>query len=252
MIHVGGHSYHNGIKFSARNYTVRFKTDSDSTHIYLRKNKKERKFLDFMYNIPLLRGIALSIQDFPFVSLAIILNFVMIGNTGKSITITIPLPLLLVILLFIIFLKRKKIRFAFQYHGAEHKVIFTNYAKKKITLKNCRNAPRVADNCGTMFVCSFFFCYIIIKIVISFLKMNLYPGFCMLISFCLAYEIFLMKRNTPVLRWLFRFGYLLQKYIFTIEPDNYQLEEAVKAFNLLEKAETGQLSNRELQELLNH
>ena len=59
MIHVGGSSYINGISFSATKYSVNFESYPDSTKLFLRRNEGEKtsKVLDFMSNIPLVRGV---------------------------------------------------------------------------------------------------------------------------------------------------------------------------------------------------
>lgn len=265
MIKVGGSSYNNGIKFIAKEYSVNFESSKEMTKIFLHKNKavkKTSKLLDIMHKIPFIRGISLLIEDFKL--LVILLFLDVITNTYlvniepesslyKSLNFILSGILLIIWIITIWYLITKifkKIKSTWQYHGAEHKVIYTNYENKEINLENCRKAPRISNSCGTMFVSMFLFSFVVINIIDSIFKLNMWFSVRFIISFVIAYELFLLKSNTPGVCLLFKLGYYFQKYVCTLEPTDLQLNQAIEAFSLLEKAETGQIPDDQLQELL--
>lgn len=258
MIRVGGNSYTNGIKFSATNYSVNFESYANSTKIFLCKNEGEKtsKVLDFLSGIPLVRGIVCMMRNFKFLFLITLLN-IFFGNTNsKSEYGTSLLQLILLFCAFLIVFGYlitkllKNMKSTWQYHGAEHKVIFTNYEEMPITLENCRKAPRIADDCGTMLVSILIIVFIIINIISMLFEVSILPGIKMLVAFVLSFEIFLLDRNVPIICWIFKLGYWIQEHVCTSEPNDIQLTQAIEAFKLLERAETGKIPDEELQELL--
>lgn len=260
MIRVGGSSYTNGIRFSATNYSVNFESYPNSTKIFLRKNegKKTSKVLNFMSNIPLVRGVVSLIRDGKIMLFLLLLDFLsntIIANTESESSLSLivygaGLILLGIIIWYVVTKMFKNLKSTWQYHGAEHKVIFTNYKQKAITLKNCRNAARISDNCGTMFASLWIFVFIITNLIASLFGINMWYSIRMVITEIVAYELFLLNRNVPVVRWLFKLGYWFQEHVCTREPSDLQLNQAIEAFTLLEKAETGQIPDEELEELL--
>lgn len=257
MINVGGSSYSNGIKFQSEKYTINFVSSKDTTEIFLSKKRKTTiTILNFMRRIPLLRGLTLYLEDFNLLFIFMILFDIMksrisINNMKSSSSAYTSIYNILILISIIIFIKityelikiLKKLKSTWMYHGAEHKVIYTNYENKEINLENCRKASRVSDNCGTMFVVLFIFISIITKIVISTLNLNTYITLQLLVPFILAYELFLLKRTTPVINILFKLGYFLQEHIFTLEPTDIQLNQAIETFKLLEDDEIKDLIN---------
>lgn len=264
MIRVGGSSYTNGISFVSRKYKVNFETTSDKTKIFLRKNESEKtsSILNSIHKIPFIRGIfaLLSINKtlILLLFLDIYQHIVMANSNNESkkyiissyITLTISIIIFCIMIWYVATKIFKNIKSTWQYHGAEHKVIYTNYEDKELTLGNCRKAPRISDSCGTMLVFLFFFIYFIIRIVDSKFKLNIWSSIHFIISESIAYELFLLDRNTPIIRFIFKLGYAFQKYVVTSEPTDFQLNQAIEAFKLLEEAETGKISENELQELL--
>lgn len=255
MISVGGSSYNNGIKFVATNYSVNFESYDNSTKIFLRKTEGEKtsKLLDFMSNIPLVRGIVSIVRNNKFILFIMIIDIMagMNSNSQSSSFSSIFVIIMFIIFLTIIIIKMlKNIKSTFQYHGAEHKVIFTNYKEEPITLENCRKSPRINDDCGTMLVVLLIFVYIILKLITLLFGIKICGT--MIISTTIAYELFLLNRNAPVVCLLFKLGYWFQEHVCTIEPSDFQLNQAIEAFKLLERAETGQIPEEELQELLNN
>ncbi len=257
MIHISGaSSYSNGIEFASNTYCVNFEAYDNSSKIFLRKNKLETssKALNLAFRIPLLRGamvlLITSKSLFILLLLGMIPNIFMQKSEANAkisvFTLIISVILSFVILLFIAkFFKLRR-----QYHGAEHKVAYTNNQGKALTLENCKKAPCTNSRCGTMYIILTVFAWVILVIVTSFSNFTIWPSIQFILAFIISYELFLMNANTPILCWLFKLGYLLQKKVFVLEPNDIQLKQAIEAFQLLERAETGGIPEEELQELL--
>jgi len=142
---------------------------------------------------------------------------------------------LLVFLLYILGISRlKDIQRIFQYHGAEHKAIFTYEAGEELTVENSRKHPTLHPRCGT----SFLLIVVVVSIVV-FAFLGLKPLWWRLLSRILlmpvvagiAYEIlkFSAKHmDSPLMRLLVTPGLLLQR-LTTREPDDAQLEVALAA-----------------------
>ncbi|HVT45913.1 MAG TPA: DUF1385 domain-containing protein [Thermoanaerobaculia bacterium] len=127
------------------------------------------------------------------------------------------------------------IRRVFQYHGAEHKTVYTFEANEDLTVENARTKSTLHPRCGTSFL---LFVMAISIVVFSFIPSTapfvvkfgarivlipLIAGF--------AYEIIRFSARhltNPVCRILIRPGLWLQK-ITTKEPDDSQLEVAIIA-----------------------
>ena len=128
-----------------------------------------------------------------------------------------------------------EIRRVFQYHGAEHKTVYTFEANEELTVENARKKSTLHPRCGTSFL---MFVLAISIIVFSFVPstMPFYVKFLARIVLIpliagLAYEIIRFSARhlaNPVCRILTRPGMLLQK-ITTKEPDDSQLEIAITA-----------------------
>ena len=142
---------------------------------------------------------------------------------------------LVVFFLYIVIISRlKDIQRVFQYHGAEHKAIFTFESGKELTVENARLFPRLHPRCGTSFLL-----IVVVVSIFVFAFVGLHPLWWRLLSRMLlmpfvagiAYEVLkFSSRNleSPWLRWLIVPGLLLQK-LTTREPDDAQLEVALAA-----------------------
>jgi uncharacterized protein YqhQ len=137
----------------------------------------------------------------------------------------------------------KDIRRIFEYHGAEHKVIFAYEADKELTVDAAREYTTFHPRCGTSFillvtiVCIFLFS-IIDAIIIHFF--GPYPNVItrslvhiVLIPFVsgLSYEVLRFSdkhQNIPIMRLMIQPGLWLQ-HITTKEPSDEQLSIALKA-----------------------
>ena len=128
----------------------------------------------------------------------------------------------------------KDIRRVFQYHGAEHKTVFTWEAGLPLTVDNARIQPRQHPRCGT----SFLMVVMLVAIVLfSFIKFDsLLFNFMIRLALMplvagLSYEIIRLAANKES-SWIFKLmtlpGVWLQN-ITTQEPDDQQLEVAIEA-----------------------
>jgi uncharacterized protein YqhQ len=128
-----------------------------------------------------------------------------------------------------------EIRRVFQYHGAEHKTVYTFEANEELTVENARTKSTLHPRCGTSFL--------LFVMAISILVFSLIPSSAhFLVKFGarvvlipliagLAYEIIRFSARhltNPVCKVLIRPGMWLQR-ITTKEPDDQQLEIAIIA-----------------------
>lgn len=127
------------------------------------------------------------------------------------------------------------IRRVFQYHGAEHKTVYTFEANEDLTVENARKKSTLHPRCGTSFL--------MFVLVISIMVFSLVPSTVpFAVKFAarlvllpliagIAYEIIRFSARhlaNPVCRVMTRPGMWLQK-ITTKEPDDSQLEVAITA-----------------------
>jgi uncharacterized protein YqhQ len=128
----------------------------------------------------------------------------------------------------------KDIRRVFQYHGAEHKTVFTWEAGLPLTVDNARPQPRQHPRCGTSFLMVVMLVSIVLFSVIKFdsllynflVRLALFP-----LVAGLSYEIIRLsakKEGGWVFKFITRPGVWLQN-ITTQEPDDQQLEVAIEA-----------------------
>ena len=128
----------------------------------------------------------------------------------------------------------KDIRRVFQYHGAEHKTVFTWEAGLPLTVDNARPQPRQHPRCGTSFLMVVMLVAIVLFSVIKFdsllfnflIRLALMP-----LVAGLSYEIIRLSAKKES-SWFFKVmtkpGVWLQN-ITTQEPDDQQLEVAIEA-----------------------
>lgn len=144
----------------------------------------------------------------------------------------------------------------FQYHGAEHKSIYTYESGEALTVENARRKTTLHPRCGTTFIVMVALVSILVftaigpllpelglgKVVDNLLFFLIKLPFLPLIA-AITFELqrFLATRpaNSP-LKGLLWPGFLVQR-ITTIEPDDRQLEVALSALVVaLRSAELGQ------------
>ncbi|HET9527937.1 MAG TPA: DUF1385 domain-containing protein [Pyrinomonadaceae bacterium] len=128
----------------------------------------------------------------------------------------------------------KDIRRVFQYHGAEHKTVFTWEAGLPLTVDNARPQPRQHPRCGTSFLMVVMLVAIVLFSVIKFdsLLLNFLIRLALMpLVAGLSYEIIRLSAKKES-SWFFKImtkpGVWLQN-ITTQEPDDQQLEVAIEA-----------------------
>jgi uncharacterized protein YqhQ len=128
----------------------------------------------------------------------------------------------------------KDIRRVFQYHGAEHKTVFTWEAGLPLTVANARPQPRQHPRCGTSFLMVVMLVAILLFSVIKFdaLTLNFLIRIVLIpVVAGLSYEIIRLsakKESSWIFKLITKPGVWLQN-ITTQEPDDQQLEVAIEA-----------------------
>lgn len=156
----------------------------------------------------------------------------------------------IVIFLTFLFLisRMKDIRRVFEYHGAEHKVVFNYESGKPVTVENAQRFVTFHPRCGTSFL--------LVVMVISMVMYALLPFDAFTAKFAsriallpliagLSYELirFAAKRQGSLLALIAAPGLWLQR-ITTQPPDDTAVEVAITALDgamQLEKAQGGEL-----------
>lgn len=151
--------------------------------------------------------------------------------------------------------RMKDIHRVFQYHGAEHKVVFAWEARGPLTVDAARVQSRLHPRCGT----SFLLFVLLVSIVLFALIPKSAPflakfgGRLVLVPFIagLSYEVLRLtakKADSPVFAFLVAPGLMLQK-ITTQEPTDDMLavaiaalEEALREDGLMPPAESTELA----------
>ncbi len=139
----------------------------------------------------------------------------------------------------------RDIKRVFEYHGAEHKSIYTYEAGETLSVENAKKYPTLHPRCGTafilivlilsIFVFSAFFIYVPQIPTDSVILRNIFNIFIKIFLFIplagIAYEIIRFSgkhSSNRFLKWAICPGLWLQK-LTTREPDDAQLEVALKA-----------------------
>ncbi len=129
----------------------------------------------------------------------------------------------------------KSFKRVFEYHGAEHKSIFTYEKKLPLTVNNAKKQTRFHPRCGTSFIFIVFIISILVYTVIpkqEFFWQNLLLriGFLPLIA-GISYEFLKLSakyQNSKVVKFLVSPGLAFQK-LTTAQPDGKQLEVGLKS-----------------------
>ena len=144
--------------------------------------------------------------------------------------------------------RMKDVKRVFQYHGAEHKAVNCFESGKKVIVKNVKKFSTIHPRCGTSFILLVMVVGIFVLSLISPLAM-LIPSFSFLPFFAqkiilffirilfllpiagISYEILKLAgkyKENKILNAVNYPGMLIQK-LTTQEPDNKQIEVAIKA-----------------------
>jgi uncharacterized protein YqhQ len=136
----------------------------------------------------------------------------------------------------------KDIRRVFEYHGAEHKTVFTWEKGLALTVDNARPQPRQHPRCGTSFLVVVMLVSIILFSLIRFdsLLFNFLVRIALIpVVAGLSYEIIRLsarKESGAFFKMITRPGVWLQN-VTTKEPDDSQLEVAIEALKASLKLE---------------
>jgi uncharacterized protein YqhQ len=128
----------------------------------------------------------------------------------------------------------RDIRRVFEYHGAEHKVVYTWEANEELTVENARAKRRQHPRCGTSFLMVVMLVAIVAFSVVKFdsLVLNFLVRIALIpVVAGVSYEIIRASAQSGA-QWIFsiitRPGLWLQN-VTTKEPDDSQLEVAIFA-----------------------
>jgi uncharacterized protein YqhQ len=156
------------------------------------------------------------------------------------------------IVLFIGFLlllcRSKDIRRTFEYHGAEHKVVFNYESRTPVTVENAQKFTTFHPRCGTSFMFVIMFISMLVYIVVpvqGFAAKLALRVIALPVITGLSYELirFAAKRQGSFMALLTAPGLWIQR-ITTQPPSNEQAEVAIKALDgamALETAQGGEL-----------
>jgi uncharacterized protein YqhQ len=128
----------------------------------------------------------------------------------------------------------KDIRRVFEYHGAEHKTVFTWEAGLPLTVENARPQPRQHPRCGTSFLMVVMLVSVVLFSIIKFdsLLYNMLVRVALVpVVAGISYEIIRLsarKEGGFIFKLITLPGVWLQN-ITTKEPDDQQLEVAIEA-----------------------
>ena len=142
----------------------------------------------------------------------------------------------------------RDIRRVFEYHGAEHKTVFTWEKDLDLTPANAQKQRRQHPRCGTSFLMVVMLVAIVLFSVIKFdaMWLNLLVRILLMpLVAGLSYEIIryaAKKESSAVFKFMTLPGIWLQN-ITTQEPDNSQLEVAIEALKESLKLEPSETEN---------
>ncbi|HEV2880007.1 MAG TPA: DUF1385 domain-containing protein [Pyrinomonadaceae bacterium] len=128
----------------------------------------------------------------------------------------------------------KDIRRVFEYHGAEHKTVFTWEAGLPLTVEYARTQPRQHPRCGTSFLMVVMLVSIVLFSIVKFdsLGLNMLTRIALMpLVAGLSYEIIRLsaKREGSLVFKLMTLPGIWLQNITTKEPDDEQLEVALYA-----------------------
>lgn len=129
----------------------------------------------------------------------------------------------------------KEMRRVFEYHGAEHKVIFTHESGEEVTVANARRFSTHHPRCGTSFLLVVMLVSVVVFVLLgrpeSMAERALRLAFVPVIA-GISYEIIrLSDRSHPAVRRVVAAPGLWFQRWTTREPSDDQLEVALRAFN---------------------
>jgi uncharacterized protein YqhQ len=242
LINIGGNANNNGVSFISDNYRVTFVMQKDESYkITSKKRISEGNLAKTIKKIPLARGLFMIFRDkIPALLISFIIltdiyrimdyDFALSQNTSLLITILFCVLALIsfsyAIKTIIINAKKTKM-----FHGAEHKTIYAYDAKKELTLENVKESPRDNTGCGTNMVV-----FLIPLFILQSIFIGAY-GFAFILVFIIAYELFKLPENLPIIRNFYIIGHWLQQKLFTSEPTDNQIIASIETIKELIRLE---------------
>ena len=247
---IGGNAFNCGVNFVSDRYRAKVVVTAEGCRVKLTekmagKNRRTERLLAVLKAIPLVRGPVSLVENnkiflLLFVTAAAI-DFVyylegtgsIAGGTAAAALLLIEFAVFIGATGYILVRLLRQGRNTRRFHGAEHKTIGAYESGEELTLETARKASRVSKRCGTELVV-FVLCF---YAPLSYALPT--DGLAMILAFSLGYEVFRIPGGDrlPVLSWLFKLGYFLQKHLFTAEPTDSQLAAAVAAVKTLAEAE---------------
>lgn len=138
----------------------------------------------------------------------------------------------------------------FQYHGAEHKSIFAFEAGDELTIENVRRYSRLHPRCGTSFLLIVMLVSIaVFSLIPKFWPFYLKAGsriFLLPMIAGISYEFLKWSAthdNHPLVKMIITPGLALQR-LTTREPDDSQLEVAIRSMNVALEVNAGYKDDR--------
>jgi uncharacterized protein YqhQ len=140
--------------------------------------------------------------------------------------------------------RSKDIRRTFEYHGAEHKVVFNYESRTPVTVENAQKFTTFHPRCGTSFMFVIMFISMLVYMVVpvqGFAAKFALRVIALPIITGLSYELirFAAKRQGSFMALLTMPGLWIQR-ITTQPPSNEQAEVAIKALDGAMALETSQ------------
>ncbi len=213
--------------------------------------EEEEKLSDTTLALTMLAGIGLAVVLFAVLPVLIVrrLDFG-IQHAWVSVLLEGIIRILIFLLYLIIISRYKDFQRIFQYHGAEHKTVYTFEAGRPLTVEEARGYSCLHPRCGTAFL---LFVLVISIFIFSLLGK---PGILLRITSRilllpviagLSYEVIRWagkNRDSKVVHWITLPGLWLQK-LTTREPTDDQIEVAIAALNAAISVKEGSLTSVE-------
>ncbi|ACH40702.1 protein of unknown function DUF1385 [Citrifermentans bemidjiense Bem] len=174
-----------------------------------------------------------------------------IGDSNIVFNLVDGLIRVVVFLLYILGISRMgDIKRVFQYHGAEHKCIFTFEAGEELTVDNVRKYSCLHPRCGT----SFLLIVMLVSILVFSMIPKLWPFYLkagsrvvlLPVIAGLSYEVLKWTAkhdNHPLVKLIISPGLALQR-LTTGEPDDSQIEVAIKSMEVALELNGGHKDDR--------
>ncbi|MCQ4924980.1 DUF1385 domain-containing protein [Tissierella carlieri] len=233
---IGGSASYRGIIFESDTNVVNAKRIGKDIFISNRRKDKTVETASKIKSIPFIRGIWVLMEVFLSAPKGFLITILAMGMTltifsntviGTS-TDTVNMTFYIIAM---ICLPIGIIRFSnlAKYHGAEHKVFNAYLNNKELTIENVKKESRISADCGSNLAVFF----ILINLV--FLLTDIFTLYSPILSWTLAYELFIMGNKVGILKPFRLIAGLFQKYLLTAEPNDSQIEVGIAAIKELLK-----------------